>query len=231
MKGKINLKTIIIIVILVLVGILGFLGVNTVRTYLSGAASGSEPSSVLAIPGDDGKTTTITWVSDKPTMGVVEYGTTPASLLLRNIETESVTNHSVVLSSLRPNVNYYFRIKVGENVFDNNGIPYSFKTKDVAVEEVGGQPIPVISPEAGVTVIPIVSPVQTGGGCSRTVDYNNDGVINSLDYVDCLNKSGGSATPTAASVSSGPCLGNVDYDNNGVVNSLDRIKCLQNSQQ
>lgn len=211
-KNKISLKTIIIIVILVLVGVLGVLGVNTAKTYLSGASSDMAPQNVLAKPSEDGKSVVITWTSDKASMGIVEYGTTPASLLLRSLENEQKTNHSLTLSPLKVGTNYYFRIKVGEDVFDNNGIPYSFKTKTVA-----------ISP----TVIPTVNLVPTatsasssGGSCNRMTDYNKDGAVNSLDYVSCLkNKTGETKTET--------CVSGVDYNKDGVVNSLDRIKCLQ----
>lgn len=71
---------------------------------------------------------TVTWNTDRSSIGFVEYGTTPASLLLRAPESTQTTNHKVVLSPLRANVNYYYRIRIGESVFDNNGIPYSFKT-------------------------------------------------------------------------------------------------------
>lgn len=216
MKGKISLKTIVVLVILVLVGVLGFFGVNTVRTYMSGASADTEPRNVLATSGDDGKSATIIWSSDKATMGVVEYGTTPASLLLRALESESVVSHKVSLSPLKPNTSYYFRIRVGEEIFDNNGIPYSFKTK--------GSTQTVVEPTAVPTVMPTVS---VTGGCNRTTDYNGDKVINSLDYIDCLRT--GSSSSFAVGV--GVCPSGVDFDKNGVINSLDRIKCLQQNRQ
>ena len=46
MKGKI--KIIVIVLILILVSALGVLGMNTVKTYMSGAAGGGEPKGVLA---------------------------------------------------------------------------------------------------------------------------------------------------------------------------------------
>jgi len=101
MKGKFSLKTVIIIVILLLVGVLGVLGVNTARTYLSGASADLAPKNVLGKGNVDGKSATITWTTDKETMGVVEYGTTPASLLLRAPESSQSTSHSVVLKSTK----------------------------------------------------------------------------------------------------------------------------------
>ena len=63
----------------------------------------------------------------------------------------------------------------------------------------------------------------SASGCNRSTDYNGDGVVNSLDYLDCLNNGSGQAAPT---VVTDECTG-YDYDKNGVINSLDRIKCLQ----
>lgn len=216
MKKKFSVKTIIIIVILLLVGVLGVLGINTARTYLSGASGATEAKNVLAKANEDGKSAVITWISDKATVGVVEYGTTPASLLLRAPESEQATNHSVTLTPLKSGTNYYFRIRVGEEVFDNNGIPYSFKTK--AVE----------APTPTITVMPTVNLVPTiaTGSCDRTTDYNKDGIVNSLDYMFCL-KNKPTGTTSVVPTVSGVCSANVDYDKNGVVNSLDRIKCLQ----
>ena len=217
MKGKINVKTIIVLVVLILVGVLSVFGVKTAKTYLSGAASGSEPKNVIAIPSPDGKSATVTWVSDKASMGVVEYGTTPASLLLRAIETDATVDHKVSLNPLKSGVNYYFRIRVGEDVFDNNGIPYSFKTNaEVVIEQ------PVL-------ITPTLVPTMTGTGpvvpatCDRATDYNKDGVVNSLDYLYCQ-KNG-----TGSPVISGQCQPGVDYNKDGTINSLDIIKCRQGS--
>ncbi len=228
MKGKFSLKTVIIIVILLLVGVLGVLGVNTARTYLSGASADLAPKNVLGKGNVDGKSATITWTTDKETMGVVEYGTTPASLLLRAPESSQSTSHSVVLSPLKAGTNYYFRIRVGEEVFDNNGIPYSFKTMTVAIEPTQ---IPTIAVVPTVAVLPTVK-VASGSGvmsCNKTTDYDKDGVVNSLDYVNCLKNNPKTTqtmvTPTKAS----NCSKTTDYNKDGVVNSLDYIKCLQDN--
>lgn len=227
MKSKVSIKTIIIIVILLLVGVLGVLGINTARTYLSGASADLAPKNVLGKPNEDGKSATITWLTDKASMGVVEYGTTPASLLLRVPESSQSTSHSVVLSSLKAGTNYYFRVRVGDEVFDNNGIPFSFKTK---VSDTETKVIP-----ANVTIVPSVAllptsiPATSSGKvtCNRTTDYNKDGIVNSLDYISCMktNPTTSVALPTTTS----KCLSTVDYNKDGVINSLDRIKCLQDN--
>lgn len=206
-----TIKSILIILILLLVGVLGVLGVNTMKTYIGGASADTMPKNVLAKPNDDGKTTTVTWVSDKNTIGIVEYGTSPAALLLRAPESESAMTHSVVLSPLKPNINYYFRIRVGEEVFDNSGIPYSFKTKMA-----GATLVPTVA------VVPTVVPLVKPTGTTKCVKG-----ANTMDYINCLrNKTSVAVTPTV--VATGKCVANVDYNKDGTINSLDRIKCLQN---
>ncbi len=220
MKKKFSFKTILIIVIMLLVGVLGVLGVNTARTYLSGASADLAPKNVSAKVGEDGRSAVVSWVSDKAEMGVVEYGTTPASLLLRALESEATTAHSINLTPLKANTNYYFHIRIGEEVFDNNGIPYSFRTK--ASTDVLPTTMPVVSL---VPTIASQSSGTTGGTCSRDVDYNKDGVVNSLDYLNCVNKV---PTPSVGSSSAtNDCQTVGDYNKDGVVNSLDRLKCLQ----
>lgn len=224
-QGKVGIKTIIVLVILALVGVLSFLGMGAVRTYLTGASAGSEPKSVLATPAEDGKSAIITWQTDKPVQAVVEYGTTPASLLLRSLETDTATSHRLTLSPLKTATSYYFRIRVGEEVYDNSGIPFSFKTKTA-----NGTPPPAVSVKPTLAVVPTGS-IPTGGMCSRTVDYNGDGVVNSIDYIKCMGNSTTKAPVTTSPTlvpTGGGCRSDVDYDKNGVVNSLDRIKCLQN---
>ena len=215
MKGKVKAKTIIITVILLLAGVLGVLGVNTAKTYLGSAAGGMDPQNIRAESNEDGRGAEITWVSDKESMGVVEYGTTPASLLLRAVESQAVLSHRVALAPLKPNVSYYFRIRVGDEIYDNGGIPYSFRTEASVV----ASPTP---PQ--VTIVPLMPTTVPGAvGCDGSSDYNGDGVINSLDRIDCLSGGGSVAVPTTAP----DACSNVDYDQNGVINSVDRIKCLQ----
>ncbi len=244
MKGRVNAKTIIVLIIMLLVVVLGVLGAKTVQTYLSGATEDVLPRNVVPTSSEDGRSVVISWMSDKESMGVVEYGTSPASLLLRAIETGQVTSHKVTLTPLKPGTVYYFRIKIGEEIFDNSGIPYSVKTnedKGVGVETEVETPTIELKPTS--------APAGSGGDtevisstCNRQTDYNGDGVVNALDHIQCMK--GGtegvvSVTPTpagttpvipseASAASEGECKAGVDYDENGVVNSLDMIKCLQN---
>lgn len=227
MPGKVSVKTILVLVILILVGVLGVLGMDTMKTYLSGAGADMTPAQVMSKVAEDGKAATISWTTLKETKGFVEYGTTPASLLLRS-EVEagsSGLSHSVVIEPLKANVNYYYRLRVGDEgkdkneweVFDNGGIPYSFNTK-VGAGAVLVSPTPTTAPVS-----------ETGAGCQAGIDYNNDGVANSIDLITCRTQ-GATTTPPAPTLARG-CATDVDYDGNGTINSLDRIKCLQDSRR
>ncbi|MBU1129896.1 fibronectin type III domain-containing protein [Patescibacteria group bacterium] len=203
--GKSSIKTVVVLVILLLVGVLGVLGMNTVKTYMSGASAGSEPKAgtVEVDPGD--RSAVISWVTDKAVMSVVEYGTTPASLLLRAPETSSTANHSVTIKPLKANVSYYFRIRVGDEVFDNNGIPYSFKTKEEGVEVEGNEE------KVGVTLVPMATVTHGTPLVGTSCDSNNDGTVTSIEKLKCRQT-------------------DVDCDSNndGIVTSIEKLKCGQN---
>lgn len=227
MKGKFNVKTVVILVVLLVVTILGVVGIKTIKTFMSGATSDVEPTGVSVISSDDGKTATISWVSDKASISKVEYGTTAANLVLMSVESDSTTSHKILLTSLRPNTTYYYRIRIGEDVFDNGGVPYSFKTK--------GEVVVSITPTPIVSSTPLVTST-VGTECKPGVEYNNDGVINSVDMIYCRQQGGKitkvvttpSVLPTTKPTSTVSCNGTIaDYNSDGIINGFDRINCLQ----
>lgn len=224
MKKKVNVKTIVILSVLLVVIVLGVIGVGTIRTFMSGASGALEPSGVTAVSAADGKSATISWTAEKGSIAKVEYGTTPASLVLMAAETETTTEHKLSLSSLRSGTTYYYRIRIGEDVFDNSGVPYTFKTS-------GESDAVVKLPSVTVTATPSATPINSATGsaatCDTKTDYNKDGVINTMDLTVCK-KNGGSLVKTTPTTTGVDCSStNVDYNSDGVINSLDRINCLQ----
>jgi len=222
MRGAVNVKSIIVLVIILLVGVLGVLGINTARTYMSSAAADTAPKNVLVKPLADGKGAVVSWASDKASMGVVEYGTTPASLLLRAVEAESVADHRVTLTPLKPGANYYFRIRVGEEVFDNNGIPYSFKTL-ASVE-------PTVTPTVAVPTMPVASSsAVSANACVIGATFNGKKIANSLDVIECLKV----LPKTSAAPTSKPSACSIGATFNGkkITNGLDVIECLKSSKE
>lgn len=193
--NKKTLKTVIIVLILFLVGVGAVFGINAAKTYLSGAAAGEDPQNVKVQA--DVASATISWQSEKETMGVVEYGANQASLMLRAIETQKSTVHRVVLSPLKEGTTYYFRIKVGETIYDNNGIPYSFKTNPATVAELSPTPTavaiepvlpsPTTASESGVLVTTCISAdFESQMGTSNSAyDFDKNGVVNTLDFIKC----------------------------------------------
>lgn len=214
MKGKVNLKTIIILAILVLVIILSVLVVNTAKTFISGAAADYEPQNLMAVPKEDGKTAVVSWTTDKEVKASIFYGTNMASLLLMAEDIEATIDHNILLTNLKSDTTYYYKIVIdNDNIFDNGGLMYNFKT-NASLE-----PVVTIQP----TLIPTIAASSSGSSaCDRTTDYNKDGTVNSIDYISCTK---GAITPGVSDV----CAG--DYNKDGVTNSLDRIKCLQETKR
>ncbi len=190
--SKKTLKTIIIVIILFLAGIASVLGIKTVRNYLGGAQAEEEPQNVQIQA--ESTSATVLWQTDKEVLSTIEYGTNQSNLLLRAPESQPSTSHRVTLSPLKANTVYYFRIRVGENLYDNAGIAYSFRTK---AGEAAITPI--------VTSIPTL-PVSTAAASSATLvstcnqadfeakmgesdsayDFDKNGIVNTRDWLECL---------------------------------------------
>lgn len=76
---------------------------------------------------------TIQWTTDQETQGVVEYGTTPTSLVFFAPEVTRTNDHTVNLTLLTPSTTHYFQIRVGDETFDNGGVPWTFTTRSEGV--------------------------------------------------------------------------------------------------
>lgn len=233
-KGAAKVKTILVVIILLLVGVLGVVGMGAVRTYMSGAAASSGPIGVRAEVSADGASTTISFSTDKKSIPVVLYGTGPTNMLLSKAAVEEDTSFNITLTPLKKDTLYYYSIKVGSETYDNAGIPFSFSTavKTAASEDVAAPPVedtavaPVVPATEEVMPTAAAAPVATTE-CDRTTDYNGDGVVNSIDYMDCTSGKTKAATPTT---STDPCKG-VDYNKDGITNAVDEIMCRNSGQK
>ncbi len=233
-------------VIALLVLVLVVLGINVGKNYLASAAGGDEPVGVKAEPAD--KSAKISWTTEKATLSRVQYGTSPASMLLQSDlseETVPKTAHQVSISNLKPGQAYYFRIKTGDNLYDNGGIPFSFKTKGGA-DSVA--PTSVVTPTVALlptsTPVPTITTTDLGANissCTSGIDYNKDGSVNVLDIVYCntnnKSSSGSGVAPTSAAAvtlvptvkpSTVTCSSGVDYNKDGATNVLDIVYCNTN---
>ena len=110
----------------------------------------------------------IRYTTTNEAQGVIEYGTSPTALNFFAPESQNTKDHSVDLTLLSPNSTYYFQIRIGENKFDNGGVPWTFatKTKEDAQEttsESQVEPTPVSSTPSA-TLVPTeatITPVQS----------------------------------------------------------------------
>ncbi len=176
---------------------------GVIRTFFGEATGGAKPQGVR-VANISANSAAISWQTAEPVVGQVEYGTTPGSFLLRATETSPTTNHNVSLSPLLPETIYYFRIRVGEEIYDDNGAPYSFTTKEAVAKmpSPGVSPaLPLISPTVVISrptatptqnLSPVTSPTEkytlddfkkAFGTSNAEFDINKDGVVNSADWV------------------------------------------------
>jgi len=201
-----NKKTILMagggILAIVVVGIVVW-QMGAIRTFFGEATGGAKPQGVR-VANISANSAAISWQTAEPVVGQVEYGTTPGSFLLRATETSPTTNHNVTLSPLLPETIYYFRIRVGEEIYDDNGAPYSFTTKEAVAKmpSPGVSPtLPLVSPTVVISrptvtptqnLSPVISPTEkytlddfqkVFGTSNAEFDINKDGVVNSADWV------------------------------------------------
>ena len=177
---------------------------GAIRTFFGEAAGRAKPQGVR-VANISANSATISWQTAEPVIGQVEYGTTPGSFLLRATETSPTTNHNVTLSPLLPETIYYFRIRLGEEIYDDNGAPYSFTTKEAVAKmpSPGVSPaLPLVSPTAVISrptatptqsLSPVISPIggkytlddfkKAFGTSNLEFDINKDGVVNSADWL------------------------------------------------
>lgn len=189
------------ILAIVVVGIVVW-QMGAIRTFFGEATGGAKPQGVR-VANISANSAAISWQTAEPVVGQVEYGTTPGSFLLRATETSPTTNHNVSLSPLLPETIYYFRIRVGEEIYDDNGAPYSFTTKEAVAKmpSPGVSPaLPLISPTVVISrptatptqnLSPVTSPTEkytlddfkkAFGTSNAEFDINKDGVVNSADW-------------------------------------------------
>jgi len=128
---KITGRKKIIIAIIVFAGLVGVTiaaawGLRTFRKPGAGASSENKPRNVR-LSEITPQRATITWVTEKPAYGFISYGET-MSLGRTSQEAQKTTTHSITIANLKPGTTYYYKIGVGEAIFDDAGIPYSFTT-------------------------------------------------------------------------------------------------------
>lgn len=125
-KLKLTRVTAIIIGVLIAVPLLifGFL------TYFGVFSRASSQAPVdLIVTKITTQSATISWTTDQETQGTIEYGTSATQLTFFSPEPVKTQQHSVDLTLLTPGTTHFFVIRIGDQVYDNAGVPWSFTTK------------------------------------------------------------------------------------------------------
>lgn len=131
---KLKLTRVTAIVIGVVISLVVIAGGLFTYLQVFSRASNNAPQDVR-ITAITSQSAIISWSTDADTQGTIEYGTTPAEMGFYAPEASSGTTHRVELTLLQPDTTHYFIIRIGDNVFDNAGVPWSFTTKAVEGEE------------------------------------------------------------------------------------------------
>jgi hypothetical protein len=165
--------------------------------YLSGnsffaRASDEHPRDVLVT--SVGKSeATIAWTTDRNTQAVIEYGSSPTELISFAPEAESKKDHQVEMTFLAPSTTYYFVIRIGNEVYDNGGVPWTFTTSSLSGEDPLKQVKGITTRLTGIpddsikdsTMSATLTKPCTELTCDEVKTYLGRG-CSARDYVQCL---------------------------------------------
>lgn len=104
---------------------------------------------------------TVSWVTSDPTAAFILYGTSqdPGTPIYESEDSQKYSTHSITITGLTPETNYFFKINSNGSNIDNNGVPWQFTTgKTLSVSQIS---------------IPISGSVITAGGVAskRAIVY------------------------------------------------------------
>lgn len=73
---------------------------------------------------------TISWVTSEAVTCFISYGTNEnvGTVISEAEDEQKFLTHSITITGLSPETNYYFKINSDGTMFDNNGIPWQFTT-------------------------------------------------------------------------------------------------------
>ena len=164
----------------------------------------------------------VSWGTDTEAVTAIEYGTAPDPSKFQSLPASGspATQHNIDLTSLEPNTTYYFQIRVGETVYDNDGQYWTFTTNAETATD-GTQPDSSLSPTGGVSIVPTptksastsasltpstspsadATPTPSGSICDSTdcaeIQDNLGTLCTTQDYVRCtFGSSDVTTTPT-----------------------------------
>lgn len=157
-------KILSIVIGSILALVLIFVGFKLFQSVFTKAADSAPREVVIAAITQN--TAKIAWSTDQETQAVIEYGTSPTALNFFSPEAQKGKSHSADLTLLSPTTTYYFQIRVGDQKYDNGGVPWTFTTKAKGsggtVATPSGSLVPTgVIPSGSVPSTPPVSPGPT----------------------------------------------------------------------
>lgn len=207
MFHNLNLKKVLAIVIGVILGVIVIFVAFTLAQNIFTRATDVKPQDVV-ISSVTENSAKVTWTTDQETLSNIEYGTSATALSFSAPETGKTKSHSVDLTLLSKSTTYYFQIAVGDQKYDNGGIPWTFTTKSGSDVTPGSGVIPTITeptatPSAVPTLLPTAAISPTAaitGTCNFTncadMKANFGKGCTTQDYFKCVRKTTPTPTPT-----------------------------------
>lgn len=128
MNKKKTIPTILGIFVLMLGVATGVFLLQRQQMFRLGASGGTEPKDVRITNVTD-TSFTVSWVTDKQTVGAVEWGTSQNMDQTAHEDNGQTTIiHTVTLKHLNPNTKHYFQILSGNNEYTQTGSPWQVTT-------------------------------------------------------------------------------------------------------
>ena len=114
-----------IFILTTVIGLLLF-ALNQVQNFTSGAQGGTNPIDVRITDITDTQAV-ITWLTDTPSSGLVNYSTSQGETFQSSSSILSTT-HFILLQNLKPNTLYSFKINSSEQTLGNTTSSWQFQT-------------------------------------------------------------------------------------------------------
>lgn len=130
MKKKSTIPTILGIIILLLGVFAGVFALRNAQVFKIGANTDISPKDIRVSNITD-NSSTISWTTDKETSGFIAWGSSQgdtSKVAQEDTSSQKYFSHSISLSGLSPNTNYFYKINSDGTNFDNGGIPWQFTT-------------------------------------------------------------------------------------------------------
>lgn len=155
------------------------------------AQAGNEKPYDMRVSAITSSTAIINWNTDKKTQAVVRYGNSQSAMTSYVPEIGQKKVHEARLTLLVPATTYYYQIEIDGDVYNDEGVPWSFttKTKDG---------LDVVEAVKGATTIVDNDGTIIVEGQKQTCNFQSCDLIRanigksceSADYVRCISKNG-----------------------------------------